>query len=84
MTRHPAIPEGEDLRKAVHWLGEHGEHTLEAVEDACRKFDLSPADEEFLMRHFLQKEKPENYEVGELKIEVQHAGEVKCCDGKAL
>jgi len=57
VKKHPALPEGEELRKAVRWLGERGEHTLKAIEDACRQFDLSPADEAFLMRHFLQKEK---------------------------
>ena len=54
MTKHTLLPEGEELRRAVQWIGEHGEHTLAAVEEACRRFDLSPADEEFLIRHFVQ------------------------------
>jgi hypothetical protein len=58
MTKHLLMPEGEELRRAVQWIGEHGEHTLAAVEEACRRFDLSPADEEFLIRHFAQA-KPE-------------------------
>jgi len=57
VRRHPAVPEGEDLRKAIRWIGEHGEHTLKAIEEACQQFDLTPADEEFLMRHFLQQDK---------------------------
>jgi len=57
MSRHPAVPEGEALRKAVRWLGERGEHSLAAIEDACRRFDLSPADESFLLRHFLRKKR---------------------------
>ncbi len=56
MSKHPVIPEGELLRKAVHWLGERAGHSLADIEEACRQFDLSPTDEEFLMRHFLQKE----------------------------
>lgn len=56
MKRNPVLPEGEDLRKAVRWLGERGEHTLKAIEAACRQFDLSPADESFLLRYFLQSE----------------------------
>jgi hypothetical protein len=53
MTKH-LLPEGEELRRAVQWIGEQGEHTVAAVEEACRRFDLSPADEEFLFRHFVQ------------------------------
>jgi len=58
MTKHLLLPEGEELRRAVQWIGEQGEHTLDAVEEACRRFDLSPADEDFLIRHFVQQ-KPE-------------------------
>jgi hypothetical protein len=54
MTKHSPWPEGEALRRAVAWIGEHGEHTLAAVEEACRRFDLSPAEEAFLIRHFVQ------------------------------
>jgi len=56
MSRHPVVPEGEALRKAVRWLGERGEHSLAVIEAACRQFDLSPADEAFLLRHFLQQD----------------------------
>jgi hypothetical protein len=55
MTKHVILPEGEELRRAVQWIGEHGEHSLAAIEEACRRFDLSPADEEFLIRHFVQQ-----------------------------
>jgi hypothetical protein len=62
MTKHLLLPEGEELRRAVQWIGEQGEHTLAAVEEACRRFDLSPADEDFMIRHFVQpppQKKPE-------------------------
>ncbi len=55
MRQHPLMPEGENLRKAVRWLGERKAHSLHMVEEACRRFDLSPADEAFLLRHFLQQ-----------------------------
>lgn len=48
-------PEGEDLRKAVKWVSEQRQSgttkkLAELVEEACVKFDLSPKDEEFLMK----------------------------------
>jgi hypothetical protein len=55
-------PQGEDLRKAVKWVSEerkyHSEKDLRAiVQEACMKFDLSPIDGDFLLRHLLEKEK---------------------------
>ena len=47
-------PKGENLRRAVRWLAEQGDHSSERVEEAARRFDLSPADEEFLLRHFAE------------------------------
>jgi hypothetical protein len=46
------VPKGEDLRRAVAWLAAQRSWTLELVEEACERFDLSPADEEFLIREF--------------------------------
>ena len=46
------LPEGEGLRKAVRWLAEQDVKSLEVIEEASRRFDLSPLDEEFLIRHF--------------------------------
>jgi hypothetical protein len=50
------LPEGEQLRKAVKWVSdertEHPEAPLfTLIEKACLKFDLTPKDEEFLMRY---------------------------------
>jgi hypothetical protein len=50
MSDPPLIPKGEGLRRAVAWLAEHRSWTLELIEEACQRFDLSPADEEFLLR----------------------------------
>ncbi len=54
-------PEGEQLRKAVRWISEERQSResvklAELIEEACVKFDLSPKDEEFLIRFFIQKE----------------------------
>lgn len=46
----PVVPTGEALRRAVAWLAEHRSWTLELIEEACQRFDLGPADEEFLLR----------------------------------
>jgi hypothetical protein len=46
------VPDHEDLRRAVRWLGEQGRCTPALVEEASQRFDLSPVDEEFLLRHF--------------------------------
>ncbi|HET9339843.1 MAG TPA: hypothetical protein VFQ55_12640 [Casimicrobiaceae bacterium] len=43
------LPEHEALRRAVAWLAEQGAWTRELVDEAARRFDLSPADEEFLL-----------------------------------
>jgi hypothetical protein len=53
-------PEGEDLRKAVKWISdvvqtESGEVTMKLIEEASLKFDLTPNDQEFLIRCYIQK-----------------------------
>lgn len=42
-------PSGQGLRDALRWLSSTGRHDPAAVEEACRRFDLSPLDEEFLL-----------------------------------
>ena len=57
----PTVPKGEALRRAVAWLVEQGRWTPDLIEQACLRFDLSPADEEFLLqesRRFRQQAKP--------------------------
>ena len=51
----PLQPRGEDLRRAVRWIAEHEDHSREAIEAAARRFDLSPRDEEFLLRYFAER-----------------------------
>jgi hypothetical protein len=50
---NPLIPEGEALRRAFHWLAEQGHCTLKTVGQASLMFDLTPRDEEFLLRQFV-------------------------------
>jgi len=46
------LPEGEGLRRAVSWLGEQPVRDLATIEEASRRFNLSPLDEDFLLQHF--------------------------------
>lgn len=49
----PLIPEGEALRRAFQWLAEQGHCNLKTIEQASLMFDLTPRDEEFLLRQFV-------------------------------
>jgi hypothetical protein len=46
------LPEGESLRRAVAWLAEQPLRDLATIEEASRRFNLSPLDEQFLLEHF--------------------------------
>jgi hypothetical protein len=48
-------PKGEKLRKAVKWISEERQYDPERkyqsiIEEACLKFNLSPAEAEYLLR----------------------------------
>ena len=47
------FPEGEALRSAVRWISRMHSYDLKSIEEACQRYDLTPAEEEFMMRHFL-------------------------------
>lgn len=49
------VPHGENLRRAIRWLSEHGQHDLAAINDAAERFDLTPLEEQFLIEHFRGK-----------------------------
>lgn len=51
----PLIPRGEALRKAVRYISEQGVYDLKTIEAASIRYNLSPRDEEFLIRHFVRK-----------------------------
>ena len=47
------------LKKAIEWISQSRQDNLEKdlsalIDDACRKFDLSPRQADFLYRHFTQ------------------------------
>jgi len=48
----PLVPHGEALRHAIAWLAEQGSWSLPLIEEACQRFDMSPADEEFLLAEY--------------------------------
>ena len=55
------LPEGEQLRKAVKWISDERTENpkiplFSLIEKACLKFDLTPKDEEFLVRHMSEGE----------------------------
>ena len=58
MPEDRVVPKGEDLRRAVRWLAERGVRSAEAIAEASRLFDLSPLDEEFLLRHLREASPP--------------------------
>ena len=54
-------PEGEALRKAVKWISEERKYGsdkkhFKLIEEACLKFNLSPLDEEYLLKFMRRKE----------------------------
>lgn len=49
MEKRGGKPAGQGLRDALRWLSAEGRHDAAAVEEACRRFDLSPLDEAFLL-----------------------------------
>lgn len=58
-------PKGEDLRKAVRWISEELQFRKDVklsnlIEEACLKFNLSPADSEFLFNFFTKESKKED------------------------
>jgi hypothetical protein len=51
----PIVPKGDALRRAVAWLAEQETWTPSLIEQACQRFDVSPEDEEFLLREFRRR-----------------------------
>jgi hypothetical protein len=52
-------PTGEDLRKAVKWVSDErkynpGKELTAVIQEACVQFDLSPLDEDFLLRKLVK------------------------------
>ena len=49
MSRGTVLPHGEALRRAIRWLSDECRHDADAIDEAARRFDLTPAEEEFLL-----------------------------------
>lgn len=52
---NPLVPHRELLRKAVNWIAEQENSTPQVIEEASIRYNWSPKDEDFLMRHFLRQ-----------------------------
>ncbi len=52
MSRETLLPHGESLRRAVRWLGEQPRRDAATIEEAARRFDLTPLEEQFLLEQF--------------------------------
>ncbi|MFO1398898.1 MAG: hypothetical protein U1F48_17720 [Burkholderiales bacterium] len=50
------VPDSEALRHAVRWLADNDGWTAHGIQEACGRFDVSPADEEFLLRELRRRE----------------------------
>ena len=55
------LPEGEEIRKAVKWISDERQYGAEKplvklIEEAGLKFNLSPADQEYLINFFRNKD----------------------------
>ena len=57
------MPEGENVRKAIKWISDKKQYEPEdcgpimsMIEKAAKRFDLSPKDEQFLIRFFCSPE----------------------------
>jgi hypothetical protein len=53
------VPEGESLRRALRWLDERireepGASRGKLVGEAAARFDLTPLDEDFLLRNWVK------------------------------
>jgi hypothetical protein len=54
------LPPGEQLRRAILWISEQRQlrpttPTVAIVDEACKQFDLTPREEEFLLHELLRK-----------------------------
>jgi hypothetical protein len=60
MMEKTTLPHGENLRNAIRWISEQRQlpaektSARELVEKACVRFDLTPREEDFLIRKFVK------------------------------
>ena len=64
MSHDSLSPHGENLRKAIAWLSQQIEIQRQTIEQASVKFDLTPLEEDFLLRNFIrEKSKKDSLEI---------------------
>ncbi|MBN2515838.1 MAG: hypothetical protein JXC33_07370 [Deltaproteobacteria bacterium] len=54
------MPKGEKMQRAIKWISgrledEDSRPSAKLIEEACREFNLSPTEEEFLMSFYKKK-----------------------------
>jgi len=60
MSTNPVVSGRDALRHAITWLAEQESWSPELIQEACLRFDVSPADEEFLIaENRRQREQPQ-------------------------
>jgi len=47
------FPNGEAMRQAVSWISDMHRYDLLTIEEACQRYDLTPVEEEFMLKYFL-------------------------------
>ncbi len=59
--RHAILPHGEHVKRAVRWISDRRQDRTEIavpvlvlVDEAARRFDLSPLEEEWMIRTFVE------------------------------
>jgi hypothetical protein len=52
MSDAELIPRKERLLQAIKWLGEQKRRDVSVIEEAAKRFDLSPKDEDFLLQEW--------------------------------
>lgn len=59
MSFHPGLtPHGESLRRAIRYLSDFQLHDRPSLEEVAFRFDLSPLEQEFLLRYFANQPPP--------------------------
>lgn len=58
--KHSILPAGEHVRRALRWysdswLGDANLSSLERINEASIRFDLSPLEEEWMLRNLLDR-----------------------------
>jgi hypothetical protein len=56
--KHSILPEGEHVRRALRWYSDSrsdGSSALALINEASVRFDLSPLEEEWMLRNLLDR-----------------------------